>query len=148
MVIDLKPEIRKVREFQAAESFLVYACDYVETRIGSTAWDDKDKIIKCNRTEICDASHDFVTTPGRLELPRRTQEVEIFTKQVCNMAKVLEEDDDTGARVYRYKKLGQYHYRHSLNYMLLASERIGSLSDSKVIQMFFANRRRKNFMSV
>jgi hypothetical protein len=147
MVIDLKPEIRKVREFQAAEPYSVYACDYVETRIGMTSWDDKERIVKCNRTEICDASHDFVVTPGKLELPRRHQELETFVRQACNIAKVLEEDSDTGARVYRYKRLGPDHYRHSLNYLLLASERIGSVSDNMVVKMFFANRRRKNFMT-
>jgi hypothetical protein len=143
----LKPEIRKVREFQAAETFSVFGCDYVETRIGMTAWDDKERIIKCNRTEICDQSHDYFIVPGKLELPRRNTELDQFTKEVCNIAKVLEEDADTGARVYRYKKLGPDHYRHALNYMLLASERVGSLSDSKLIAMFYNRRMRRNFMT-
>jgi hypothetical protein len=147
MVIDLKPEIRKVREFQAVEPYAVYACDYVETRIGMTAWDDKEKVIKCNRTEICDMSHDFVVTPGKLELPRRNMEIDLFTKEVCNMAKVLEEDEVSGARVYRYKKLGPDHYRHSLNYLLLASDRIGSVNDKSIISKFFNRRRGRNFMT-
>lgn len=146
-VIDLKPEIRKVREFQNSETFSIFACDYVETRVGMTSWDEKDKVIKCNRTEICDASHDYVITPGRLELPRRNTELDIFVREVCNIAKVLEEDNDTGARVYRYKKLGSDHYRHALNYMLLASDRIGSISDNKLISMFFSRRAKRNFMT-
>ena len=146
-VIDLKPEIRKVREFQAAETFSVFGCDYVETRLGMTAWDEKDRIIKCNRTEVCDQSHDFFIVPGKLELPRRHQELDQFAKEVCNIAKVLEEDSDTGARVYRYKKLGPDHYRHAVNYMILASERVGSISDSKLIAMFYDRRRRRNFMT-
>ena len=146
-VIDLKPEIRKVREFQAAESYSVFACDYVETRVGMTSWDDKERIIKCNRTEVCDASHDFIISPGKLELPRRNTELDLFVKECCNIAKVLEEDADTGARVYRYKKLGADHYRHALNYMLLASERVGSISDNKLISMFFNRRQRRNFMT-
>lgn len=146
-VIDLKPEIRKVREFQNSETFSVFACDYVETRVGMTQWDEKDRVIKCNRTEICDASHDYVITPGRLELPRRHTELDMFVKEVCNIAKVLEEDDATGARVYRYKKLGPDHYRHALNYMLLASDRIGSISDNKLISMFFSRRTKRNFMT-
>ena len=146
-VIDLKPEIRKVREFQAAEHFMTFACDYVETRVGMTSWDEKDKIIKCNRTEICDASHDLVTSQGRLELPRRHFEMELFVKELCNIAKVLEEDADTGMRVYRYKKLGPDHYRHALNYLMLAAERVGSLNDNKLINMFFNRRKGRNFMT-
>ena len=147
MVIDLKPEIRKVREFQAAEPYSVFACDYLEMKTGMTSWDEKEKVIKCNRTEICDASHDFIISPGKVELPRRNAELEIFAKEMSNIAKVLEEDHDTGARIYRYKKLGADHYRHAFNYMLLASDRVGSISDSKLISMFFKNRLRKNFMT-
>jgi len=143
-VIDLKPEIRKVREFQKSEPFSVFACDYVETRIGMTQWDEKDRVIKCNRTEICDASHALFTEPGRVELPRRNTELDEFAKEVIQMAKVLEEDDDTGAKVYRYKKLGIDHYRHALNYCMLASDRVGSISDNNLIARFFGARRGKN----
>jgi hypothetical protein len=140
-VIDLKPEIRKVREFQKAEPYQVYACDYVETRINTIQWNDNERVIKCNRTEICDATHQLFTEPGRLELFRRNSELDQFAKHCTQIAKVLEEDDDTGAKVYRYKKLGADHYRHALNYCLLASERIGTLSDNKLIARFFGARR-------
>ena len=140
-VIDIKPETRKVREYQKVESGSIFACDYVETRIGMTAWDDKERVIKCNRTEVCDGTHELVTTMGRLELPRRNTELDEFAKEVCNMAKVLEEEEDTGAKIYRYKKLGADHYRHALNYCLLASDRVGSVSDYSIISRFFGNRR-------
>lgn len=147
-VIDLFPEKRKVVEFQKAENFSIFGCNYVETRSGQIAWDEKEHIIKGNRTEICDMSHDQVSTPGGLVLPRRNQEVEQFVKEVCNMAKVLEEDTDTGQRLFRYKKLGADHYRHALNYCILASERIGTVSDSKLINRFWKNRRRRTWLSV
>jgi hypothetical protein len=147
-VIDLFPEQRKVREFQKTENFAVFGCNYVETKTGQIQWDEKDKIIKGNRTEICDMTHELVSEPGRLILPRRSTELEQFVKEVCNVAKVLEEDVDTGSRVFRYKKLGPDHYRHALNYCLLASERIGTVSDSKIINRFFQNRRRRTWMSV
>lgn len=146
-VIDLKPEIRKVREFQKAEPFSVFACDYVETRVGLTQWDERDRVIKCNRTEICDASHQLFTEPGRVELPRRNTELDQFAREAIQIAKVLEEDEDTGAKVYRYKKLGADHYRHAMNYCMLASERIGSLSDNNLIQRFFGARRGRTFMT-
>ena len=147
-VLDLFPEKRKVVEFQKAENFSVFGCNYVETKTGQIAWDEKDHIIKGNRTEICDMTHELITNPGGLELPRRNQEIDQFVKEVCNVAKVLEEDVDTGAKTFRYKKLGADHYRHALNYALLASERVGILSDHKLINRFFSNRRRRTWMTV
>jgi len=147
-VIDLKPEIRKVREFQRAENFSIFACDYVETRAKMTFWDDKDRVIKCNRTEICDASHELVTESGRLIIPRRNEEVNVFAKQMCNIAKKLEEDDHTGSRTYRYIKLNpDDHFRHAMNYTILASERIGTLADKNLIAKFFGGRRKRTWMT-
>jgi hypothetical protein len=146
-VFDLFPEKRKVVEFQKAENFSVFGCNYVETKTGTITWDEKDQIIKGNRTEICDMTHDLIATSGGLELPRRNAELEQFTKEVCNIAKVLDEDIDTGARIFRYKKLGADHYRHALNYCLLAAERVGTVSDSKIIGRFFANRRRRTWLT-
>jgi len=147
-VLDLFPEKRKVVEFQKAENFSVFGCNYVETRTGQIAWDEKEHIIKGNRTEICDMSHELVITPGGLILPRRTTELDEFVKEVCNIAKVLEEDPITGAKIFRYKKLSNNdHYRHALNYCLLASERIGTVSDSKIINRFFHGRRRRTWLT-
>jgi hypothetical protein len=148
-VIDIKPETRKVREFQRSETFSVFACDYVETKTSMTYWDEKDKVIKCNRTEICDATHELVTQQGRLVLPRRNEELSVFAKQMCHMAKVIEEDPDTGARVARYKgKIGgPDDYRHAMNYCFLASERIGIVSDRNLISKFFNSRRRRTWMT-
>jgi len=146
-VIDLRPEIRKVREFQRVEPVMVFGCEYVETKTGMIQWNDKDRTIKCNRTEICDATHDLVMGFGKLVLPRVNAEIEQFTKETCNMAKVLEERGDTGQQVYRYRNLGPDHYRHALNYCLLASERCGVISDKNIIARYFNKRRRKNFMT-
>jgi len=146
-VIDLFPEKRKVVEFQKAENFSVFGCNYVETRTGGISWDEKEQQIKGNRTEICDMSHEVVSEPGMLELPRRNEEVNQFTKEVCAIAKVLDEDTDTGHRVYRYKKLGPDHYRHALNYCILAAERVGTESDSKIINRFWHRQRRRSWMT-
>jgi len=146
-VIDIRPEQRKVREFQRAENFSVFACEYVETRSGSTEWDEKECIIKCNRTEMLDATHSLIMDPGKLELPRQSSEIQEFALECSNMAKVLEENKVTGAATYRYKKLGPDHYRHALLYAMLASERCPIKSDQNVISRFFANRRRGSFMS-
>jgi hypothetical protein len=148
-VFDLFPEKRKVVEFAKNESFSVFGCNYVETSTGNTFWDEKARIVKGNRTEICDMSHELVSVQGRLELPRRNQELQQFAKEVSSMAKVLEDNPDTGQSHFRYKKLARAdHYRHALNYCLLASERIGTVSDSKLIGRFFHKRRGRSWMTV
>ncbi len=146
-VIDLRPETRKVREFQRHAHSSVFGCEYVETKTGMIQWDDKNLVIKCNRTEVCDASHELVMGFGKLILPRVNAELEEFVKEVCNIAKVLEEKGDTGQQVFRYRKLGPDHYRHALNYCLLASERCGILSDKGIISRFFSSRKKKSFMT-
>jgi len=124
-VIDMEPELRKAREFQAGEPYSVFLCDYQDSvKTTGGVWDDEKRLVKVNRTEICDGTHSLITSLS-LVLPRRNEEVEVFAKQLCNIAKVLEEDQETGSREYRYRKLGEDHYRHALNYLWLASQRIG-----------------------
>ncbi len=139
-VFDLYPETRKVREFRAAVNYEVFGCDYQETQKGAFAWNEKDGVVTVNRTEVCDATHNMIATTtrtentnvtaGTFELPREDEEVRIFAKQMCNTAKVLIEDEETGKKTYRYKgKLGgPDDYRHSANYLYLACERIRPVS--------------------
>jgi hypothetical protein len=148
MVIDYKPEIHKVRDFQANEPYTIFACDYVEKRSGQASWDERDGMVKVNRTEICDATHELFVVPGRIEIPSRNKEVEQFAFEMCNMAKKLEEDP-YGGKVYRYRQLGNDisgpdHYRHALNYALLASERCGVLSDNELIGRYFRRKMRRS----
>lgn len=148
-VLDLRPETRKVREFRRRESFQVFGCEYIESRLGDIGWNEKDGVVQVNRTEICDASHDIVVEPGRLEIPRVNSEVKEFAAEMCNIAKVLEEDRETGSKLFRYKRLGfrPDHYRHALNYAIIASQRIGTLSDQNIIKQFLGMRRRKSWMT-
>jgi hypothetical protein len=129
-VIDIEPETRKARDFQEAESFEVFLCDYIHSIKSGPQWDEKQMTLKVNRTETLDASHDLFTKPGSLILPRRSEEVDIFALQAKNTAKVLEEDQETGSREFRYRKLGPDHYRHSLGYFMLAAQRI-RVADSR-----------------
>jgi hypothetical protein len=123
-VIDMEPELRKAREFQAGEPYPVFLCDYQDHVVTGPTWDESKMIVKVNRTEVCDVTHNLFISPGLLVLPSRNEELEIFAKQVSSMAKVLEEDQETGSREYRYRKLGEDHYRHALNYLYIASTRI------------------------
>lgn len=122
-VMDMEPELRKAREFQTAEPYPVFLCDYQDSVVIGPVWDAEKKLVKVNRVETLDATHDLFSS-GRLILPRRNEEVEVFAKQCCGTAKVLQEDPETGSREYRYRKLGEDHYRHALNYFWLAAERI------------------------
>jgi len=147
-VLDLFPEKRKVVEFAKNENFSVFGCNYVETASGNIFWDERAKVIKGNRTEICDMTHELVAQQGRLELPRRNQEIAQFAREVSAMAKVLEENPDTGQSHFRYKKLARAdHYRHALNYCMLASERIGTTSDSNLIKRLRGRRRSRSWMT-
>jgi hypothetical protein len=123
-VIDAEPETRKAREWQQSEPFPVYLCDYAPISSG-IVWDSQKKLVKAHRTETLDEVHDILTTSGRLTLPRRCEEVEEFARELINVAKVLEEDQETGSREYRYRKLGPDHYAHALNYFILATSKIG-----------------------
>lgn len=147
-VLDLYPETRKVREFQKNERFQVFGCQYVDSKQSVWAWDEKDRIVKVNRTECCDATHNLVAESGSLELPRRNKELEQFAFELCNIAKILEEDPETGAKSFRYRKLDtRDHYRHALNYCYLAAERTPVVSDLNIITRYFGKRRRRTWMT-
>lgn len=122
-VIDMEPETRKVRDFQANEPYKVFLCDYQERLKVGRKMDEKTGTITVRRTEILDTTHDVVTTPGMLEIPRQSNEIDEFAKEMCNVAKVLEEDKDVpGSRAYKYRKLGEDHYRHAFVYFYLACQ--------------------------
>ena len=145
-VFDLYPETRKVREFQNAASFEVFGCDYRETQRGNTFFDENSGIVRTNRNEVLDATHNLVIERGRLELPRTNSELEKYVKQMCNTAKVLMQDEFSGHKEYRYRKLGGSmgdHYRHATNYCLLASERIGITKKNNWFWGYLGNRKDK-----
>lgn len=133
-VMDIEPELRKAKEFQASEPYQVFLCDYQSGVISGPQWDEERRFVRANRTELCDITHDLITNPGRLILPRRNEEVEVFAKQCCNLVKVLQENPETGSREYRYRKLAEDHYRHALNYLYLASLRIGVIESPEAYQ--------------
>ncbi len=140
MVIDAEPETHKVREFQKAESYPIWMCSYQKgKKKGPTAWMENGNEIYGNRTELLDASHDLVATQGKLEIPRKNDEVIKFARQLTNIARVLDEDKETGSKTYRYKKLGskEDHYRHALTYCQLAAKRVGKESDKKTIDRYW-----------
>ena len=118
-VIDAEPETWAVRDFQKSEPYRVLLCDYQERLKTSKKTDEVLGLVTIRRTETCDATHDIFAS-HKVILPRKCPEIEQFATEVSNMAKVLQEDEFTGSRVFKYKKLGDDHYYHTFNYFLLA----------------------------
>ena len=121
-VIDQGPETRKVREFQEAEDCKVFLCTYLDKLRVAVREDQKRGMLTVNRTEICDKTHEMFVKAGAIEIPRRCSEIDQFALEMSNTAKQLEEDQKTGSKIYRYRKLGEDHYYHATNYFLLACE--------------------------
>ena len=126
-VIDAQPEIHKIREFQKEEPYAVYPCYYSEHLKTFDVWTAGDNIVKVNRTEIFDATHSMVRDAGVLVLPRVNEEMKTFAHQMTRSVRVMETDQRTGTKIYRYRTRGdkQDHYRNAMNYFLLACKKIG-----------------------
>jgi len=122
-VIDIRPYESAARRFQKEHQMRIFLCQYDENSAVDKSFNIKTGIVKVNRTEICDATHNLVAEDGLLTLPRKdTPEIREFARQVCDPAKTLETNKRTRQSVYRY--LGsEDHYRHALNYFLLAAEK-------------------------
>ncbi len=121
-VFDLRPEERKVREYQEKHPG-TWACEYNDNGLTEVAQDDSTKTLKVYRTGILDKTHRLIAEQ-RLVLPRRSPDIDLFAIQVCGTAKVLRVNEKTNVAVYRYvltNKVKGDHFRHALNYFLLAA---------------------------
>ena len=117
--IDIAPDIDAVKDFQRAERYQVWLCDYrVSRHVSGSARDEKNKIIKANRTEAFDMTHRLISEE-RLVLPRQEQMGE-FAVQVCNPFKQEIKNEKTGLPEYRYTGTND-HFRHSLNFFALVA---------------------------
>jgi len=132
-VIDIRPYEDAARQFQAQERYRIWLCEYNESTPLGWIYNQNSGIVKVNRTEIFDATHRMVTEKGILVIPRICPEIEEFATQLCATAKVLETNKKTKLSIYRYKKLGDEHYRNALNYFYLAADikKIGIVTSRK-----------------
>jgi len=124
-VVDIRPYEDSARDFQTnARKYgnKVFLCEYKENTPRGTIYNDKTGIVSVHRTEIFDATHRMVVTPGMLTIPRYCLEIKEFAKQMCGAYKILETNKKTGTSVYRYKGSNE-HYRNGLNYFKLAADR-------------------------
>jgi hypothetical protein len=121
--IDVAPDIHAAKTFQTdlktigCKAFLV---DYRASRaVGGYGIDEVNNIIKANRTEAMDMTHNMVMQK-QIILPR-SDLCEEFIKQICDPFKIQTKNEKTGLPEFRYKGSAD-HYRHGLNYMVLAGK--------------------------
>ena len=117
-VIDGTPETHATRAFAGRHSGRVFLCFFNEHQRGALKWDSARHTIQVNRTEALDASRAAVRE-RRLVLPRRAGLVDSFARHMTADAKVLQEDEQTGSRRFRYVRTGENHFSMALTYALL-----------------------------
>ncbi len=120
-VVDALPETRNARAFAERFEGKVFLNYYNEHQKGHYAWNEKELIVSCNRTESLDASHKEIMDHSMV-LPKNCEIVQEFAKHLHNVAKRLEEDEETGSKRYVYVKLGADHFRHAFNYEAMARQ--------------------------
>jgi len=118
-VVDALPETRNARAFAERHGGRVFLNYYNEHQKGSYAWDEKKLLVSCNRTESLDASHREIMDQTII-LPKECEMTRTFAEHLHNVAKKLEEDEETGSKRYVYVKLGPDHFRHAFNYEVMA----------------------------
>jgi hypothetical protein len=120
-VIDAMPEIHSTREFAKRHGGTVWLCYFNENQKGSAKWDSEQHIVQVNRTEALDAAKKGIRD-GEVVLPRRVPLLETFAEHLASDAKKLIEDEETGAKSYRYIRTGTNHYSLAFTYDWMASE--------------------------
>lgn len=122
----LRPYEESFRKFQKRCSkrdpkVTVFGVEYRDKQKNLVKTDEESGVYALARTEAMDGSQTWIRS-GKLEIPRKCDEVKIFAKECCNTAKTLEVSEKTGDRTYRYRPVGdkQEHYRHCVNYLKLA----------------------------
>ncbi|MFN8547757.1 MAG: phage terminase large subunit family protein [Candidatus Eisenbacteria bacterium] len=114
-VVDGLPETHATREFIARHRYHAWMCFFNEHQRGAPKFDYVTHMVTINRTEAIDASRAAVRD-ARLVLPRRMPLLEEFARHVACDAKVLDEDEETGIKKYRYIRTGPNHYSMALTY--------------------------------
>jgi hypothetical protein len=120
-VIDGLPETHATRAFAQRHPRRVYLSFFNESQRGAPKWDEEGQIVQVNRTEALDASR-TVVRDRQLILPRSTPLVEVFARHMAADAKVLDEDEATGIKKYRYVKTGENHLSLAFTYAWLAAK--------------------------
>ena len=128
-VLDEMAETRAVMEFKARASW-AWGCVYVDGHSRhETEWDYKQRRVRVHRTASLDASHQDLVQK-RLALHRQNEELRTHVAPaIANLVRTVETQPHTGERRTRWivRGIKRDHYRHALNYMVVAGERCGIL---------------------
>lgn len=126
-VIDIRPYEDEARAYQTKHSKSVtnpevFLCEYSDTQITDSAFNNNTGIVRVHRTGIFDQTHRLLSL-GQITLPRQCPEMEEFARQCCNCARFEEKDKRKNTIVHRYRPTGdrQEHFRNALNYFILAA---------------------------
>lgn len=143
-VIDAEPETRKAKEWGSRQRFQVYTCDELDRLSEFQLVDTAKMHIKVHRTQLCDKTHMLVTTPGKFIIPRRSEEIDEFITEMCNIAKIQVMDKITQTVRYRYIKTDSNdHYRHATNFAYLACQHIGISQEGGRFKVDYVPKRRR-----
>lgn len=118
--IDGLPETHATREFALAHRGKVHMCFFVESQRGEPKWNQEAQTMNIHRTDALDASRKAIRD-RLVALPRQVPIVEEFARHMTCDAKVLEEDEETGAKRYKYIRTGEDHFSLAFTYAWLAA---------------------------
>jgi hypothetical protein len=133
--IDPLPDIHAAKTFQSDLKSIgckAFLCDPRSSKsVGDYGVDEVANVIKYNRTEAMDQTHNMVMKK-QFVFPRQEQ-CEEFIKQLCDPYKYQKKNDRTGLSEFLYKGSGEDHYRHCLNCLVLAAK----CGNAKIVQNKF-----------
>ena len=119
-VIDGLPETHATREFARKHGSRVSMNFFNDNQRGAAKWDEEAQTLQINRTEALDASRSAVREK-KLVLPRQSPIIEVFARHMAADAKILDEDEETGAKKYRYIRTGADHFSLAFTYAWMAT---------------------------
>lgn len=121
-VIDALPEIHATRELAKRHRGSVFLNYFLESQRGSYKWGHEEHIVQENRTEALDASRHAIRE-HKVILPRGGAVIKEFAEHLAADVKQLVEDEDTGAKSFRYVRTGTDHYSLAFTYECIAASR-------------------------
>lgn len=124
-VIDIGAETRKVREWLDDHSGW-FGCQYVTKRSAGYDWNPRTRVVSAGRTEVLDASHQAIINKRDSFPAPDEQWHDVVVPQMCNLARVRQEDNSLGTVVHRWVNLGNTkndHLKHAHGYFHMALER-------------------------
>ena len=95
---------------------------FQESQRGSYRWDTTERLVYENRTEALDASRQIIRN-RKVLLPRAGKSMHEFAEHLAADVKQLVEDEDTGAKQFRYVRTGVDHYSLAFTYDCIAWSR-------------------------